>query len=156
MTTRANRNDFEQLKGITPKLVRFFEDLFATGDANSQAIEGQVAATGSIQNATVLVLSSNAAFNNERILSLDPNYFDVSDDGPGGNYTVTLVSVIQVNGGYACAFNLEADTNLDLPTSGRVATSDLSDFADDTAAAAGGVPVGNFYRTGSVVKVRVT
>jgi hypothetical protein len=32
----------------------------------------------------------------------------------------------------------------------------LQDFADDTAAAAGGISVGNLYRTGSVVKVRVT
>lgn len=30
------------------------------------------------------------------------------------------------------------------------------DFADDAAAAAGGVDVGEFYRSGSVVKVRVT
>lgn len=32
----------------------------------------------------------------------------------------------------------------------------LQDFADDTAAAAGGISVGNLYRTGSAVKVRVT
>lgn len=32
----------------------------------------------------------------------------------------------------------------------------LQDFADDTAAAAGGVAVGSLYRTGSAVKVRVT
>lgn len=33
--------------------------------------------------------------------------------------------------------------------------SALEDYADDTAAAAGGVPVGALYRTGSVIKVRV-
>lgn len=32
----------------------------------------------------------------------------------------------------------------------------LGDFADDTAAASGGVPVGSLYRTGSTVKVRVS
>lgn len=32
----------------------------------------------------------------------------------------------------------------------------LSDFADDTAAAGGGIAVGSFYRTGSAVKIRVT
>ncbi|MCB4860790.1 hypothetical protein K7W03_14440 [Sphingobium sp. PNB] len=32
----------------------------------------------------------------------------------------------------------------------------LADYADDAAAAAGGVPVGGFYRNGSVVMVRVT
>lgn len=32
----------------------------------------------------------------------------------------------------------------------------LEDFADDTAAATGGVQVGQLYRTGSALKVRVT
>jgi hypothetical protein len=32
----------------------------------------------------------------------------------------------------------------------------LQDFADDTAAAAGGVEIGGLYRTGSTVKVRVS
>lgn len=31
----------------------------------------------------------------------------------------------------------------------------LADYADDTAAAAGGIAVGSLYRTGSVIKVRV-
>ena len=30
----------------------------------------------------------------------------------------------------------------------------LQDFADDTAAAAGGIAIGGLYRTGSIVKVR--
>lgn len=34
--------------------------------------------------------------------------------------------------------------------------SNLSEYADDTAAAAGGVEVGEFYRTGSAIKVRVS
>lgn len=34
--------------------------------------------------------------------------------------------------------------------------SALADYADDTAAAAGGIAVGELYRTGSAVKVRVT
>jgi hypothetical protein len=32
----------------------------------------------------------------------------------------------------------------------------LKDFADDTAAAAGGIALNGFYRTGSAVKIRVT
>ena len=31
----------------------------------------------------------------------------------------------------------------------------LADYADDTAAAAGGVEIGELYRTGSAIKVRV-
>ena len=33
--------------------------------------------------------------------------------------------------------------------------NNLSEYADDTAAAAGGVEVGGFYRTASTIKVRV-
>lgn len=32
----------------------------------------------------------------------------------------------------------------------------LSDYADDTAAATGGVSIGEFYRTGSTVKQRIS
>jgi hypothetical protein len=32
----------------------------------------------------------------------------------------------------------------------------LENFADDTAAATGGVEIGELYRTGSAIKVRVT
>lgn len=38
---------------------------------------------------------------------------------------------------------------------GVARTASLSDFADDAAAAAGGVAVGGLYRTASAVKVRV-
>lgn len=30
------------------------------------------------------------------------------------------------------------------------------EYADDTAAAAGGLPVGGLYKTGSILKIRVT
>lgn len=32
----------------------------------------------------------------------------------------------------------------------------LQDFADDVAAAAGGIAIGSLYRTGSAIKVRVS
>lgn len=38
----------------------------------------------------------------------------------------------------------------------RTGFAALADYADDTAAAAGGVAIGSLYRTGSAVKVRVT
>lgn len=38
----------------------------------------------------------------------------------------------------------------------RTDWSALEDYADDTAAAAGGVPVNGLYRTGSTIKVRVS
>lgn len=37
----------------------------------------------------------------------------------------------------------------------RFPNAGLVDYADDTAAAAGGVAIGSFYRTASAIKVRV-
>jgi hypothetical protein len=34
--------------------------------------------------------------------------------------------------------------------------ADLPDHADDAAAATGGVPIGGLYRTGSIIKVRIS
>jgi hypothetical protein len=51
--------------------------------------------------------------------------------------------------------------NIGTPSDGTVVPSKvnfsgLGNYADDTAAAAGGVAVGSIYRNGSVVQVRVT
>lgn len=43
-----------------------------------------------------------------------------------------------------------------LKTSGAGYKLTLVNYADDTAAATGGVQIGQLYRTGSAVKVRVT
>lgn len=43
-----------------------------------------------------------------------------------------------------------------LDINGQSIFNGLSNFADDAAAAVGGVPVNGLYRTGSVVKIRVS
>lgn len=156
MTTSVNRSDLDQIKGITPKVIRFFEQMFSEGQATKESVAGAVESTGAIQNATVLSLSPNAALNNERVLVLSPA-FVVEDTGAGGELRVTLASLITLNGGFTCTFNLEADTNLDLPSQGRVPSSADGPFADDAAAAAAGVQIGEWYaKTGGTVAWRVT
>lgn len=151
MTTQASRADLEQLKGITPKLIRFFEQLFVEGQSTKASVAGAVESTGALQNATVLTLSSNAAFTNERVLSLS-SAFTVVDTGPGGELQISLGGTVGLNGGFSCTFNLAADTNLDLPTLGRVPSSADGPYADDTAAAAAGVAIGEWYaKTGGTV-----
>lgn len=146
MSTSVNRFDLKQLVGMSDKLIKWFESIFADTTANTAAVAGVVAGTGAIQNATVLTLSSNAAFNNERILAFDPAAFAVVDGGAGGTLGVGLVNLIVLNGSAACTFNLIADTNLDLPTTGIVPSSAIGPFADDTAAALGGVQLGAIYK----------
>lgn len=155
MTTSATRADLEQIKGITPKLIRFFEQLFVEGQSTKATAEGAVSSTGALQNATVLTLSSNAALANERVLRLSPA-FVVVDTGPGGELQVSISGTVTLNGGFSCTFNLAADTNLDLPTTGRVPSSSDGPYADDAAAAAAGVQVGAWYaKTGGTVAWRV-
>ncbi|WP_343518093.1 hypothetical protein [Sphingomonas sp.] len=157
MTTVVTRALLSELTK-NPRLLQFFEQIFATGQSNASQLEGAAGATRAIQDATVLALSSNAAFNNERIVQFDSTVFQVVDGGPGGTLAITLLSVITTNGGYRLTFNLEADTNLDLPSEGRVLVSTISPaaYADDAAAAAAGIEVGEAYRkTGGTVAWRV-
>lgn len=160
MTTSITRADLQGIKGITPKLIRFFEGLFSSAATATEAVNGVVGATRAIQDATVLTLSPNSAFNNERVFTPDDQLFEVTDEGPGGRLLLNMRNPISTNGGFRCTFNLEADTNVDLPSSGRVLTDDFSgigQYADDAAAAAGGVGVGDIYRrTDGVVAWRMT
>ena len=61
-------------------------------------------------------------------------------------FTLSIVAILQQYG-YRLNRVLPMDASEPL---------ELQEFADDSAAEAGGVPVGGLYRTGSVVKVRVT
>lgn len=154
MTTPVTRWDLQQLKGITPKLLSFFESLFATSQSSASDAAGAVAATGAIQEATVITLSSNAAFDNERILTAGIG-ITLSDGGPGGPLVISSGSSVTLGGGFALTFNLAADTILDLPATGRVPSSSDGPFADDTAAAAAGINVGEWYaQTGGTVAWR--
>lgn len=144
MTTPVTRWDLQQLKGITPKLLRFFEDLFATSQSSASDAAGAVAATGAIQEATVITLSSNAAFDNERVLVAGAGVTLV-DNGPGNTLVISSTGSITLIGGFALTFNLKADTILDLPATGRVPSSADGPYADDAAAAAAGIAIGEWY-----------
>lgn len=154
MTTPVTRWDLQQLKGITPKLLRFFEDLFASSQSSATDVAGAVAATGAIQEATVITLSPNAAFDNERILTAGPG-ITLADGGPGGAIVISSDGGVTLVGGFALTFNLPADTILNLPATGRVPSSSDGPFADDTAAAAAGVGINEWYaKTGGTVAWR--
>jgi hypothetical protein len=151
------RDDLYRAFPNQPRLWRAFEQLFFASSANTDAVTTGTAATQALADATVITLSPNDAFNNERVLAVDPQSFSLTDTGT--TIILALINRILTTGGYACTFNLEADTNLDLPSFGRVATRDLGNvtFADDVAAAAGSVPIGHIYRkTGGTVAWRQT
>lgn len=156
--------------GADPRLVRAFEDQSIAVDATVSGLQTTAKATEAIQDATVITLSENAAFTNERRLVLGQGLSAVDD---GSTLTIrTSNTVPLVNGGFVVNFTTGGTTSILLPLSGTMATlqnpetlsnktlaapkvSGLGDYADDTAAAAAGVPVSGLYRTGSALKIRV-
>lgn len=160
MTTTLTRADIAAWcsnapPGIREKLIRFVEGLFTDVQASATAVDGAVAATGSIQNATVLTLSSNAAFDNERVLTAGDG-ITITDNGAGATLVISAESAIKTVGGYSLTLNLPSDSILNLPALGRIPSSNDGPYADDTAAAAAGVNVGEWYaKTGGTVAWRV-
>lgn len=73
------------------------------------------------------------------------------------NVRMTVAGADQTSSNYAAVFyDSNGNDILALRNDRKLAIPALGDYADDTAAAAAGVPVGFLYRTGSAVKVRVS
>jgi hypothetical protein len=73
------------------------------------------------------------------------------------NIRLTVAGADQTSSNYAGAyFDSNGNEIIAFRNDRRISIPALNDYADDTAAAAAGIPVGFLYRTGSVVKVRVT
>lgn len=135
------------------RMIRAMED-------QSRTVDSGVAATSALADATVIVLSPNGDFTNERVLKVgDGINIDVTDD------SVTLsVENVAMAQGYPITLISNGETQLILPLSGtvmvgespKVDVSTIGNFVDDAAAAAGGVAVGQLYRNGSVLMVRVS
>lgn len=162
------REDLAQFFGSNPRLMRAFEDQSAAVQETTEAVSSTVAATESLQDATVVVLSANGAFTNERILQLEPG-LEMVDNGT--HVTIRLEGVARTSD-YDVTLIPPGDATLFLPLTGTLVTREnaetlaqktlsapkltaLGNHVDDVAAAAGGVPVGGVYRNGSVVMVRV-
>lgn len=156
MGTPITRADLEQsFPSLTPKVRAAIEAIFPQLILLAQQSDASVAATEGINNATVLTLSANDAFGNERIIAHGSGVV-FQDNGPGSTFIIALANDLHFNGPYRVAFNLLADTNLDLPASGRVLVDDDfagGPYATDAAAAADGIAVGQIYRhtAGTVV-----
>lgn len=141
--------------GDDKRMIAAFEEQ----DAAVQAASSGVAETQALKDATVIVLSANGEFTNERVLEVGEGIaievtaakvkLSVKDVARTERFRVTLIP--------------EGDATLFLPLDGallssirpRVEISTIGNYANDAAAAAGGVLVGEFYRNGSALMVRV-
>lgn len=153
-----------------PRMVRAMEAQAVAVDAATDGLSTQAQATEQMQDASVIVLAPNGAFQGERVLVLGPGLVGVDD---GSTLTIRTSSKIPtVNGDFTLLLTLAGNTAVAVPLTGVLATqanietlanktlaapslTGLGDYADDAAAASGGVPVKGVYRTGSTLKVRV-
>lgn len=166
-----SRADIAAIAPGNPRLVVALETAINTAPVAAQQAAASVAATEALDAATVLTLSPNTAFRNERVLALGSG-LSSSDSGASLALDVSA-SVVRVSGGFTCSLVVTGNTMVAVPLSGVLATvantetlsnktlaapklSGLGNYANDGAAAAGGVPVGGVYRNGSALMVRVT
>lgn len=169
MTLR--RDILQKYFGEDPSFILALEDQSDRLDEVETVTTANVAATDTIRNATYVTLSANAELPNETVLAFGKGIgFDLID----GQVVIRISANVPYSAsGHLINFVTAGDSNLGLPLSGTLATlagaetlssktlsapkvSEIGDYADDTAAAAAGVPVGGVYRTGSALKVRVT
>jgi diacylglycerol kinase family enzyme len=68
------------------------------------------------------------------------------------NYPIRIKS----NGNFQINGHGQSDNGRNFQIYGNASISTVVDYADDAAAAAGGVPVTGVYRTGSALKIRVS
>jgi len=138
---------------------------------SAEAVAQSLGATDALDQATVITLSPNKAFANERVLLLGRG---LKGTVTASNFNMEVSSDIPlVEGGFNLALTVTGHSNVILPITGQLATtgnietlerktlaspklSGLINAADDTAAAGAGVSVGSAYRNGSILMVRVT
>jgi hypothetical protein len=110
-----------------------------------------------LQNATFVTLSANDVLANERVLEVGPG---LSLDTSGGRAKLdTAAKNFAVSGPGSLTVVIPTSVTVVAPSSGLMAIGEAialgGSYANDAAAAAGGVPVHGFYRNGNAVMVRL-
>ena len=150
------------------RAVRQFETMQQRVEDTAETTGANVEATGALAQASFVTLSPNAELPNEYVLQVGEGLALTTETG-----VLRLTSDAPVvDGGFRVRLIASADSELVLPPGGVLSTRDgqetlrnkeleapylaeVDDYADDAAAAAGGVEIGQLYRTGSAVMVRV-
>ncbi|MES2902687.1 MAG: hypothetical protein V4696_00735 [Pseudomonadota bacterium] len=155
--------------GKNLRLMQGFEQVGLIAEETSEAVASTVAATDSLQDATVLVLSANGAFTNERVLTIGSGIEAVDN---GMTLTLRVKGDVARTEDFGVKFIPPGEAILFLPIEGTLATREgeemlegktlvaprlatIPNYANDAAAAAGGVEIAQVYRNGSVLMVRV-
>lgn len=163
------RDDLAQFFGSNLRLMTAFEDQATVVAESSEASTAAVAATDAMKDATVVVLSANGDFTNERVLRLEDG-LEIDDTDPA--FVTIRLNHVARTANHDVTLIVAGDSEVEFPISGKVATREgietfqnktldqpsvinLGNYANDAAAAAGGVPLWGMYRNGSALMVRV-
>lgn len=164
------RDILGQLFPGNPRAVRAFEDQSRVVVESSEIATANTAATQKLADATVVTLSENTELQNERVLAFGDG---ISGQDANGKITLSVSDVVpKIEGGFVTTFIVVGESHVQLPMTGVLSTvgnretllnktlsapsvTGISDYADDAAAASGGVAVGGVYRNGSALQVRV-
>lgn len=154
-----------------PRMIRAMETQAQAVDDATSGLETQATSTELMKDASVIVLAPNGAFEGERVLVLGQGLVGIDD---GSTLTVRTSSKVPlVNGNFTLSFTLAGNTTVAIPLTGVMATqanietltnktlaapklSGLGNYADDTAAAAGGVPIDGVYHNAGALRLRLT
>jgi hypothetical protein len=145
------RDDLAQFFGSNPRLLRAFED-----QAQRRGSDQRRCRYPGLKDATVIVLSANGDFTNERVLQVGDG-IDIEITADTVRLSVKDVARTQDHG---VTFVPPGEVVLFLPPDGTLISSTkiaaMGNYATDAAAAAGGVAIGEFYHNAGAMKVRLT
>lgn len=153
------------------RMIRAMEDQQKQVVESASGLQTTAQTTDKLEQASVIVLAGNQAFTNERVLDLGRGLTGEDRDGVLTIQTSDIVPL--VTGGFSVALVAVGNSQVRLPLTGTLATvgnpetlqrktldapsiTGLGNYANDAAAAVGGVAVGGVYRNGSVLQVRVS
>lgn len=165
-----NRKLLAEMYPGNPRIVMAMEAQAKAVDDATDGLSTQAEATDLMQDASVIVLASNQAFTGERELELGQG---LSGEDTGSKLLLQTSSKVPlVSGDFTLIFTLAGNTTVAVPLTGILATvgnvetltnktlsapklSGLGNYADDAAAATGGVPIGGIYHSSGALRVRL-
>lgn len=127
-----------------PRTLVQFEEMQRAVAEHVDTIGANVEATNALADASFVTLSANTDLKNEFVLQVSDG---LTLDAEAGVLRLTLQAPV-VTGGFAVHMTAMGETTLGLPLTGFLATREWfpGPYADDVAAAGGGVAVGECYR----------
>jgi hypothetical protein len=153
------------------RMIRAMEDQQEQVIASTDGLQTTAQATQNLEQASVIVLAGNQAFTNERVLNLGRG---LNGDDRNGVLTIQTSDIVPlVTGGFSVTLVVVGDSQVRLPLNGTLATvanpetlerktldapsiTNIGNYANDAAAAGGGVPVGGIYHNAGSLRVRLT